>query len=306
MFNKLFDTADTGSTLSQCPEPIKPYVREILQTGITVIPASLPTDLCDQVRDGFVNFAEKNLEIFGLYKDEYGHYPRIINLHTAYKPLFDLFKSNEKALKVQDYLFGDETVVYTSLFYERGSAQSIHRDTPYFTTRPEYRYFGMWIALENTDEDNGPLSVVRRGHLIPEFDREAIARRLFPDLDAIDPESGALFSAYQDRLMQECSDLGLVTETLCVNKGDTIIWHPQAPHGGAEIRNLRRTRFSIVMHTTPLGVPVYHEDVFFNPAKPVSDRAPWGYIEAGGRQFADFHQVGFGHLQAYPATEFQS
>jgi hypothetical protein len=270
-----------------------------------VIPAGLPCQLCDQIREGFVKFANQNRAIFDTYKDEYGHYPRIINLHTAYKPLFELFRRNEIALHLQDYLFGNEAVVYTSIYYERGSAQSIHRDTPYFSTKPEYRYLGMWVALEDTDEDNGPLTVVRRGHLIPEFDREAIARGIFPDPSLIDPESGQLFGAYQQEVAREYLRLGLSSETLCVRKGDTIIWHPQMPHGGAEIRDLKRTRHSIVMHTTPIGVPVYHQDVFFNPQKPVSDRAAWAYIEVKGRRYADFREVDFGHVRAYPSGEFR-
>ncbi len=173
-------------------------------------------------------------------------------MYSAYRRLFDLFRCNELALAVQDYLFEGETAPYTSLYYERGSAQDIHRDTPYFATKPEYRYFGTWVGVvEEIDADaNGPLSVVRYGHRIPEFDRELIARRIFPDLAAIDPASGELFSAYQTELNQAWRERGLVQETLCVRKGDTIIWHPQTPHGGAEIRDLARTRHSIVMHTT--------------------------------------------------------
>jgi phytanoyl-CoA hydroxylase len=60
------------------------------------------------------------------------------------------------------------------------------------------------------------------------------------------------------QVMRESSKLELVTEKLCIVKGDTAIWHPQTPHGGTEIRDLTRTRHSIVMHTTPAGVPLYH------------------------------------------------
>ena len=271
-----------------------------------MIPASLPVELCNQVREGFVDFTRKNAGIFEHNRGPDDHYPRIVNLHTAYTALFDLFRLNETALEVQDFLFGRETALYTSLYYERGSAQDIHRDTPYFATKPEYQYFGMWVALEDTDECNGPLIVVRRGHLIPEFDREAIARRFYPDLSTIDPNSAELFNAYQAEVNRKCEELGLVTEELCVRKGDTIIWHPQAPHGGAAIRDLKRTRHSVVMHTTPLGVPVYHQDVFFNPSKPVGYEAPWPYVEANSRKYADFRDVSFGHVRAYATSEFIS
>jgi phytanoyl-CoA hydroxylase len=304
MPNRLMNFADAERTLSQCPPAIRGYVTDLLQTGITVIRGALPAYLCDNLRDGFVDFAYRNPRIFNQYQDEYGHYPRIINLHVVFAPLFDLLQQNPIALGVQDYLFDSETVLYTSLFYERGSGQPVHRDTPYFATRPEYRYLGVWVALEDTDVDNGPLMVVRRGHLIPEFDREAMARQFYANLDDIEASSDRLWNAYQTKLARECELVGLRTEPVCVEKGDTIIWHPQAPHGGSDIRDLRRTRYSFVMHTTPVGVPVYHHDVFFHPSKPFSDKAPWGYVKPGDRRYADFRDVSFGHQRPHSQDEF--
>jgi phytanoyl-CoA hydroxylase len=285
--------SNRGDVVSRSPSSIKSYVDELLTDGVTIIPRSLPVSLCDDVREGFIAFSRANPEIFIPNQDEHGHYGRISCLHVVYQPLFELFRQNQLALAVQDYLFGAETVLYSSLFYERGSAQPIHRDTPLFTTRPEYNYFGVWAALEDSDADNGPLAIVKRGHLIPEFDREEMARRHYDGVDNIDPSSGQLWGTYQEELVRECERRGLRTQTLCVRKGDTIIWHPQAPHGGAPIRDIRRTRFSLVMHTTPIGVPVYHQDVFFHPSKPVSDVAPWNYLSRGGRRYADFSEIWF-------------
>jgi hypothetical protein len=303
MLNRLFNRDDV---VSKCPSSIKSYVDELLTEGVTIIPRSLPPSLCDDVREGFKAFAQLNPEIFIPNQDEHGHYGRIVNLHVVYRPLFELFRQNQLALAVQDYLFDAETVLYTSLFYKRGSAQSIHRDSPYFTTRPEYHYFGVWAALEDSDANNGALAVVKRGHLIPEFDREEMARRYYDDLDNIDPSSGQLWGTYQEQLARECERRDLRTETLCVKKGDTIIWHPQAPHGGAPIRDVRRTRFSWVMHTTPIGVPVYHQNVFFYPSNPVSNVAPWDYLERGGRRYADFSVIEFQeNNRTYRIEDFQ-
>jgi hypothetical protein len=44
--------------------------------------------------------------------------------------------------------------LYSSIFYETGSQQSLHRDTPVFTTRPEYLYFGNTVYLEPAGEEN--------------------------------------------------------------------------------------------------------------------------------------------------------
>jgi phytanoyl-CoA hydroxylase len=53
-----------------------------------------------------------------------------------------------------------------------------------------------------------------------------------------------------------------------VGAGDCLILHPRLPHGGGVIRDKSKTRCNIVMHTTPEGVPVYHQDAFFRPNTP--------------------------------------
>ena len=75
---------------------------------------------------------------------------------------------------------------------------------------------------------------------------------------------------------------------LYVEAGDSLIWHPQLPHGGTPINDRSRTRFSLVLHNTPVGVPVYHQHAFFNPNKQFPEAPHWTYREVEGRQIADF------------------
>ncbi len=238
------------------------------------------------------------------HKDKYSHYPRLENLHAVMPSLLQLFYENKEALRFQDMMFGGETVLYTSLFYERGSAQDIHRDTPYFSTRPEYRYFGMWVALEDVDESNGPLMAVPCGNLLPELDREAIARRHYEDLDNLPPDSELLWSSYQRDVGDQCAANGLKLTPIPVKRGSTIIWHPHLPHGGSPITDISRTRFSLVMHTTPIGTPVYHQNAFFNPQKYFPTEPKFDYKSSGGRSYVEQNVMSFGHSSYYSADDF--
>jgi hypothetical protein len=48
------------------------------------------------------------------------------------------------------------------------------------------------------------------------------------------------------------------------------------------------------MHNTPIGVPVYHQNVFFQPTKPFPETAVWQYRDSEGRKIADFTDgIGF-------------
>ncbi len=49
------------------------------------------------------------------------------------------------------------------------------------------------------------------------------------------------------------------------------------------------------MHVTPFGMPVYRQDVFFNPRQEVPDTAPWQYYEHGGRKIPKSNVVDFAH-----------
>jgi hypothetical protein len=49
------------------------------------------------------------------------------------------------------------------------------------------------------------------------------------------------------------------------------------------------------MHVTPRGMPVYHQDVFFHPAKDVPSVAQFEYYVDGDRSIAASWSVDFAH-----------
>jgi phytanoyl-CoA hydroxylase len=285
---------------------VKGHALEVIAKGYTVVRGAVPPEVCRDTITAFRRFEQANEAIFAANRNEFGHYPRIQNLHSAMPELDRLFTRNPVWLAVQDVLFGAPTALYTSLFYEIGSQQPLHRDSPVFATRPEYLFFGTTIYLEPAGDENGCLEVMQGGHMIPELDREALAIRRFGALDKIPDMDGDTWMEYQNAVAEAGRDRRLAVRRLHVRAGDSLIWHPQLPHGGTPIRDASRTRFSFVMHTTPVGVPVYHQDAFFAPSRPFPDKAPWSYRDAEGRRIADFrHGVGFGHERGYPLSAFR-
>jgi phytanoyl-CoA hydroxylase len=291
--------------LAGVPDRARSSMKSLLEDGIVRIEGSIEPAKIDDLLLRFRAFEKKNSSIFKNYVDQDGHYPRIINIHAVFPDFAELFTRNPKALELLDAIFGEESAIYTSLFFARGTAQDIHRDTPYFATKPEYAYFGVWVALEDTDEYNGPLMVIKGGHLVDELDLDAIASKYFPDPVNIDPNSPHLWMEYQAGVQAACAAKGLVVEKVMAKKGDTIIWHPQAPHGGSPILDMKRTRLSMVMHVTPVGVPVYKQDVFFNPRRDVSHSAEWSYIDFDGRKYANLLQMSFGHTAVFTPDDFE-
>lgn len=284
-------------------EDIKPLADQFMQDGFIVLKADISSALCDKMVSDFNNFTAINADYFNPHRDEFGYLHRIINLHLALPTVFDVFSSATTTLRLQDSLFGDQTSVYTTLYYERGSSQTIHRDTPYFTTRPEYSYFGTWFALEDAHEQNGCLEVIRGGHLIPEIDRTKFAEdnRKGNQIGAIDPE---LFDLYQNKVGELSAEWGMEKVQLPLSKGDVLIWHPQLPHGGSPILNRALTRHSIVAHTVAAGTPVYQAEAFFNPRANLPDSAIWPLAERNNRTYVDHGIIDVMHVDARPVSEF--
>jgi phytanoyl-CoA hydroxylase len=293
---------------TQPPADVQEHLRQLNEEGFTRISGGFPSGVVEEVLAGVKRTLDRNAAIFGKHLDADGHYPRIVNLQALYKPLMRLLVENPLALAVQDAFFGARSSLYTSLYYERGSAQSIHRDTPYFCTRPEYRYLGVWVALEDANALNGCLEVVRKGHLVPELDREAIALQHYKTLDEVPRGSPAgedvLWDLYQAKMMQSCLEQGLRPELVEARAGDVVMWHPQLPHGGSQIKDLSRTRHSFVMHVVPEGTPVYQQDAFFNPRKHFPTRASWKYEKFGGRKYVRYPNIDIGHREVRPLSDF--
>jgi ectoine hydroxylase-related dioxygenase (phytanoyl-CoA dioxygenase family) len=280
-------------------EFIKHHSLEIIEKGYTVVKSSVPNELIDNAVNEFYDWKARNKYKFlpSFFKFE-EKMDRIINLQSKLKIFNKCFVSN-KALQVQDYLFGSETTLYTSLFFEVGSAQNIHRDIPLFWTNPPNMYFGTWLALEKTDFENGPLVVIPGSHKLPLFDRAEIMEKAGYANKKIDPLEEKLWNAYQEHVYSQCKINSLKLEEVYVEKGDTIIWHPLLAHGGKEILDKKRTRLSHVVHTTPYNTPVFHMDVFFNKKAKVPINAPWKYEKFEGRNVVKHKNVSIKHLDNY-------
>lgn len=277
------------------PEEALAHLQE---HGFVVLDSQLG-DLCDQAVEEFREIEARHPDI--LKREADGRYPRLINFHLASPKMLKLFTQNHLALAVQDAFFGQPTSLYTTLFYEKGSTQDLHRDTPYFTTRPEHQYLGVWTPLEDVDAENGPLMVMQYGHKLPEEDREEIAQRLFGD-GPIPHTSDELWVAYQDTVTRRGEAEGLFRQYVPIKKGQTIIWHPQLPHGGSPIVDPARTRLSLVQHVTPANYQVYGLEAFFKPSMELPTHGGWKLETADDRQHIDHGVVGIGHHAQVPAA----
>lgn len=269
-------------------------VEFLKENGYAVVRDAVDPAMCERALASINALKARHEGIVEKNADEFGHLYRVVNLHRAVDDLADTFAQNEAGLAICDAFFGAPTSLYTTLYYERGSEQALHRDTPYFCTKPAGRYLGVWLALDDVDSGNGPLKVVPKSHLLPPIDVRALRKEIFGDqhVPSISMEG---WNGYQAAVQAQCDLRGMEAQEVHVKRGDVIIWHPEMFHGGCPHLVKERSRRSLVMHVTPESVPVYHIDVFYDPDRQVPMTAPWSYDTYRGRKIAAHNQVDFGH-----------
>lgn len=288
----------------ECPSHLKPYISDFLDAGYVVLPGSVDEKVINTARKAFFDHVDKYIDIYEPHRNQNGYFSRLVNLHMALDQFKDIYTKNRLALEIQDWLFGQESACFTSLTFQSGSEQPIHRDSPYFTTNPEYYYLGVWVALEDVNDQNGALSVIEGGHLVHEPDRFELLAQVYSEDEPINPMDPKLWGVYQNKVMEMCLAHGLHTKTVSMKSGDTLIWHPHLPHGGSPVQDQTKSRFSIVNHAVPMNTSVSGMDTFYGRRAPLST-PNYAYVNYDDRNFLHHENVEFAHVDPIPYQNFR-
>lgn len=150
-------------------------------------------------------------------------------------------------------LVGHEVVPFQSINFHYGSEQAAHSDSVHMSSYPKGGLVAIWVALDDIDEDNGPLFYYPGSHKLPYATNKLIGNNV-----------GALLSPnpnknYEDYLQQVIKANSLAAEVLSAKKGDVFIWHANLLHGGMPHLNKHKTRRSVVVHYFVKDRICYHE-----------------------------------------------
>ena len=137
-------------------------------------------------------------------------------------------------------LFGRQPVAFQTLSFYVGTEQHLHSDAIHFNSFPTGLMCGVWIALEDMDEDNGALLYAPGSHRWPEYRMEDVGV----------PSVRIYYHEYEKFIVAKLDETGLATESACIGKGQALVWHGNLLHGGGPRRDRRRTRLSHVVHYT--------------------------------------------------------
>lgn len=260
---------------------IQTYINNIENNGFTIIPKAFDSELADLVVNDFNIWTRSN-------EFSSNKFNRVTNFHMLNKNTLDLV-TNKIVDRILVKLFGKQQCVYSSLFFREGTAQQFHIDTPHFFTNPINQYYGVWFALENIDQNAGPLKYYIKSHKIETQYGYDVVNKLFPNKQTLTNEENLECLLYYNKLLEDKANennLIKVDENnylYKINKGDIIIWHPNLLHGGSNILDNKLTRYSMVTHNVPINTQVFNASHFFSE-KPTQE-----YIQNNCKYLYKYH-----------------
>jgi len=150
---------------------------------------------------------------------------------------------NQRVQDVLSMLYGRRAFPFQTLNFPVGTQQHYHTDAVHFSSVPERFMCGVWVALEDINEDSGPLIYYPGTHRLPIFVNEHLA---VTALEGTGPYDN--YARFETLWRALVDGLGLRPERLCVRKGKALIWAANLLHGGDRHHNPARTRWSQVTH----------------------------------------------------------
>lgn len=191
--------------------------------------------------------------------------------YTEHKRIFEGWKKSrnilylalhDKILKTLQMLYNRTPIPFQTINFTHGSNQPLHSDSIHFHTIPERWVAGVWIALEDMDEDNGSLSYVEGSHKLPFYDfqymnlNKAEANQQFND-----------YYEYEEFIRHLVTFNNMKTSLLKCKRGTAMIWASNLLHGGSEIKDVKRTRYSQATHYYFEGCSHYYAPMFSDLSK---------------------------------------
>lgn len=116
-----------------------------------------------------------------------------------------------------------------------------HSDTMHFSCLPARYMCGVWVALEDITEENGPLFYYPGSHKTPEYDFSHFKNTL-------EDNSYENYPEYEKFIEQLMDVSPYKKEKFLAKKGDALIWSSNIVHGGSAVIDPQSTRFSQVTH----------------------------------------------------------
>ena len=236
--------AQSGLTAAEA-DALTDFVRQ----GFCTLPDPVDTSLLDRINADL----DAMLERGDIRIADEGEDHRIELVHEKSDAARELW-TLPSVMRFLQAIFQEHVLPCQTLVFIRGSGQDMHQDTIHLTAFPAGYMCGVWIALEDVDEDAGPLFVYPGSHRLPRLYCETVG------MGKVHNGDWAEFAEkFLPRLERELEDAGCVKQAYLPRKGDILVWHENLAHGGMMRNDNTLSRRSIVSHYFSEGAAVWYD-----------------------------------------------
>jgi ectoine hydroxylase-related dioxygenase (phytanoyl-CoA dioxygenase family) len=224
------------------------HLRHFVREGYVVLESFIEREHCDRINQdldgliasGVLQYERKGERVQKLF--EHSESTRALWAHA-------------EIIKVLSAIFDDQAIPCQTLNFLHGSQQDVHQDLVHLTPFPQGFMCGVWVALEDTDPDSGPLVVYPRSHRLPRLYTRTVGAEKVRDGRRW-REFGAM---YIPRVRELIDHAGLEPMYYTPKAGSALIWHENLAHGGSPRKNDELTRKSMVSHYFARGAAAWYD-----------------------------------------------
>ena len=211
-------------------------VREYHDNGYVVIPGLLPQSLIDKTKDD----AEKKAFDPGFPLKTQRDETRVQDFWRASEATKEL-AGYPKVLEILELLYERPAIPFQTLSFRVGTQQKAHSDTIHFSSLPAKFMCGVWVALEDITDENGPVFYYPGSHRLAEYNYADIKK-------TAETASYEDYKEYEDFIEKLVEVNKLEKKKFLAKKGDMLIWSSNIIHGGSPVTKAGSTRWSQVTH----------------------------------------------------------
>lgn len=148
---------------------------------------------------------------------------------------------NKRVIEILSNVYGRKAFPFQTLNFPSGTEQSSHSDHVHFDSIPHRFMAGVWVALEDTNENNGPLFYYPGSHKWPTLYNTEVAFHQ-------NSKSAPHYERFPMAWERYAKHYGIEKQYFYAKKGQCLIWHSNLVHGGSPHINKSITRWSQVTH----------------------------------------------------------
>jgi len=220
------------------PPDIEALVRRFREDGLLVLPGFIEPELVDRVASDCRRLfaARERLDVPREFDGPLHQDPaRKQDAWIVSEAVRDL-AGHPRVVEALAVLYGRRPFPFQTLDFLSSPEQHAHSDAIHFNSLPARFMAGAWVALEDVDEQSGPLCYYPGSHRLPDV-HPGLLRRPAGDYAAYEQYVEALIEAH-----------GLRRELLVAAKGTLVLWSANLLHGSTPVRRAGATRLSQVTH----------------------------------------------------------